>query len=116
MPQLIGVVDFCLELATCKVYDLSDLCLRVEGLHERALLRNFQKLDVQVLFGYAAVAETELQEEVLELHLGWVALAGDSHGEDPEGHGVIEVLGLCQAVVEESDAHLKDDAALWLVG
>lgn len=38
-----------------------------------------------------------------------------SHGINPKRHGIIKVLGLCQAMIKESDAHLQNYTAVWLV-
>jgi hypothetical protein len=69
----------------------------------------FEELNEQVLLVYTAVADTELHEQVFELDLRWVIEGGHSHCVHPESESLVKVLSFCQAVVQQSYAHLQDD-------
>ena len=57
----------------------------------------------------ASIAYTKLHEKIFELDFGWVVQAGYTHGVDPESEGLVKMLCLREAVIEQADAHLQDN-------
>lgn len=115
LKNLILMFYLQLEFLVSEVQDLDDLLLRVEPINKGALLRYFKELNKEMLFLDAPIADTKLHEEVLQTYLGRVVISGDSHREDPERNCVIDVLRLCQAVVEQGHTHLQNDGAARLM-
>jgi hypothetical protein len=68
-----------------------------------------------VFFIHTSIAYTKLHEEIFKLYLGWVFKTSYSHGINPKRESLIQMLSLSQAMVQEADAHLQDDGAIWLV-
>jgi hypothetical protein len=109
------LIEFAREFIKREFNYLADLHLGVERLEKSTLLCNLQEFDVEVLPGHAAVADAKLHEQIFELELGWVVHRRHPHGVCPKAHGVIQVLSLGQAVVEQSHAHLQNNATIGLV-
>ena len=105
LQQVVFLVHFDLEFLISKLNHLDDFLLSVKVRAKSTFLSNFQKLNVKVLFVDAAVAYTELHEQVFKQYFLRVFERCNSHGEHPKRESVVKVLGFGQTVIKQRYTH-----------